>query len=131
MQAIVTITALVMGGLCFALFLWLSVAAQTARPSEPARQMAEKAHGLVPANVGELTDLVKALSTLSESLSKAGPALTVLIGSILFLAIAAFASGAITGKPAPAPREAQSRVPIAGDINPAPSATPPANPPRK
>jgi hypothetical protein len=101
MQAIVTYAALAMGGLCFLLFLWLSIKAQTAKPSEPARQMAEKARGLKPVSVGELIDLVKALTTLSESLSKAGPALTVLIASILFLSIAAVASGAIVGKLAP------------------------------
>ncbi|MEO7691201.1 MAG: hypothetical protein ABIS51_18100 [Sphingomonas sp.] len=131
MQAIVTIASLVMGSLCFALFLWLSAKAQTATPSEPARQMAEKASGLAPANIGELTDLVKALSTLSESLSKAGPALTVLIGSILFLALAALASGAIVCKPTPAPCEIQSRVVNPEGTKPAPGATPPADQPKK
>lgn len=102
MQPIVSIAALVMSGLCFGLFLWISLKTQAAMPAEPARQMAEKARGLTPVSVGELTDLVKALSTLSESLSKAGPALIVLIGSILFLSIAAVAGGAIVGKQAPA-----------------------------
>lgn len=97
MPTIVPWAALVMGALCFALFLWLSVKAQTARPSEPARQMAEQARGLVPASFSELTDFVKALSTLTDALVKAGPALGALIGSILFLAIAAGASRAIGG----------------------------------
>jgi hypothetical protein len=102
MQDIVTITALVMGGLCFALFLWLSLTAQSAAQSQPARQMADKANGLAPVTVGELTDLIKALTGFTDSLAKAGPSLTTLIGSILFLAIAAIASGAISGKPAAA-----------------------------
>lgn len=127
MQAIVTITALVMGGLCFALFLWLSVKAQTARPSEPARQMAVKAQGLTPVSVGELTDLVKALTSLSESLSKAGPALALLIGSILFLSIAAVASGAVVGKPGPAECTAKC-TPASGAQG---NALAPAEPPRK
>ena len=102
MQDSVTITALVMGGLCFALFLWLSLKAQSAAQSQPARQMADRANALAPVTVSELTDLIKALTGFTESLQKAGPSLTTLVGSILFLAIAAVASGAISGKPADA-----------------------------
>ena len=40
-----------------------------------------------------ISDLVKAFATLVDSLVKAGPALTALIGSLLFLLIAAAAAG--------------------------------------
>lgn len=102
MQDIVTVAALVMGGLCFALFLWLSLTAQSAAQSQSARQMAVKANALAPVTVGELTDLIKALTGFTDSLAKAGPSLTTLVGSILFLAIAAIASGAISSKTAAA-----------------------------
>lgn len=108
MPTIVTITALVMGVLCFMLFLWLSLKAQQATATAPAQQMADKASGLTPTSFGELTEMVKALATLSDSLVKAGPALSVLIASILFLTIAAGASGAFVGNAASTATKAQN-----------------------
>lgn len=109
LQSAVTISALVMSVLCFLLFLWLSFKAQQARPSEPARQMAEKARGLTPVSLGELTDFTKALASLGETLVKAGPTVTTLLGAILFLTIATVGSGVVTGKPAPSPTATTSK----------------------
>jgi len=72
-----------------------------------AASKADKAAGDVAAKVAEersvaaaipvdLSDLVKSLATLVESLVKGGPALWSLIGSLLFLVIAGFAAGIFT-----------------------------------
>lgn len=46
---------------------------------------------------GQVADIIKAFATLSTNLLKAGPALYSMIGSALFLLIAAIAAGAIVG----------------------------------
>lgn len=111
LQGWVTVAALAMSFCCFVIFLLQSWRTIAAKPSEPARQMVTQAHSLAPASVGEMTDLVKALASLSDSLSKAGPALTSLMGSILLLSIGAIASGALVGRPEPAKPAPQVEAP--------------------
>ena len=45
----------------------------------------------------QATEIIKVLASLAESLAKAGPALWSLIGSLLFLLIAAMTAGLIVG----------------------------------
>lgn len=79
---------------CFAVYFILTMAPvilawfKYKPPSTPSAR--GKAGGGVTIN---LPDIVKAFATLVDSLVKAGPALTALIGSMVFLVIAGFAAG--------------------------------------
>lgn len=99
--------ALGAGTICFLIYVLEAVAALRVKPaaSEAAGAVTTQAKGMAgpnPVSIDELTKLIEAMSKLTDSLAKAGPSLTSLIGAILFFAIAAVASGAITGSP-PAP----------------------------
>lgn len=50
-------------------------------------------------NLADLSALTDSLAKLAEALQKAGPALTSLIGAVLFYAIAAIAGGALQSAP--------------------------------
>jgi hypothetical protein len=52
-----------------------------------------------PPSAKDVAELVKALASLVDSLVKAGPALWSLIGSLLFLLIAALAAGVFSSGP--------------------------------
>ena len=52
---------------------------------------------MAPVTAEQVAEIVKALASLAESLAKAGPALWSLIGSLLFLLIAAMSAGLIVG----------------------------------
>lgn len=114
---------------CFILYILQNFGVLSPKPVTPAKQLAQKANGLTPASVGEMTDLLKALAALTDSLGKIGPAVTALVGSIFFAAIAALASGALPGSPPPPPPKVPASVPTK-DSTPAPKVdpTPPAKP---
>lgn len=61
--------------------------------------LSDKSHGLAVPSVPEFTDLLKAFSQVMDSFSKAGPKLTMIGASVLFLLIAALASGCFQGAP--------------------------------
>ena len=94
----VTTCSLVAGGVCLALYVAEVVASLMVKPVQSAKDVASQAAIKardVEADLDALTKLINALSSLSDSLAKAGPALTSLIGAVLFFAIAAVSSGAL------------------------------------
>jgi hypothetical protein len=102
-HSVVTWAALVMGGLCFLLYVISAGAAIFARPKADALVAeARDAAALQPKGIGaaDLTKLIEAAGKLTDSLSKASPTLVSLIGAILFMAIAAVSDGALRAPPA-------------------------------
>jgi len=102
MQVAVGVVAIGCALLSFLVYLVLSLrrpAAEAAAKSahDTADLVRARAAAVTPA---EVTELVKALASLGESLAKAGPALWSMIGSVLFLLIAAIAAGVLQAKPA-------------------------------
>lgn len=100
---IVTYGSLAAGVICFGLYVWEAVIAITTKPPAPDVGTAQQLKTLVADNVAtvkDVSDLAGNLAKLTDSLSKAGPALTSLIGAILFFAIAAIGSGVVHGSPA-------------------------------
>ena len=98
-QLAVTIAALAAGTICFLLYVYATIAAVRAR-SEAVRSGALPPRPdptLQPRTLGidDASKLADALSKLSDSLSRASPAVTALIGALIFYAIAAVSSGAL------------------------------------
>ena len=109
---VVTWGSLICGGLCFLLYLLLSLAPVFSK-SAPAKTVNSRAAGFLAnpaASVEDVTKLIEALSKLTDSLAKAGPALTSLVGALLFFLIAALNSGAFRGADCPAPAPAKAGV---------------------
>lgn len=120
-QEAVTYWSLICGGICFALYVLASITALLARPAKEAATLSNQAKSLAAApgvSVDELTKLIEAVAKLTDSLSKAGPTLTSLIGALVFFAIASISSGALHSPP-PAPAK-QASVPAP----PAPASAP-------
>jgi hypothetical protein len=99
-QLIVTIASLVAGTVCFALYVYGTIAIIRARaialrpgPVNPS----DAGSGIQPrvVSVDEIGRLADAISRLTDSLSRASPSLTSLIGSLVFFAVAAVSSGAL------------------------------------
>ena len=63
------------------------------KPAQTARKRGQAKAGFAAGTISEVSGLVSAVATLTEALAKAGPALWSLIGSLLFLLIAAMAAG--------------------------------------
>jgi len=104
-DTLVTWACVIAGGLCFLMYLVATAVAIPIRPMVAKAHVASHAKLLMAApeiSVDDVTKLMDAGSKLTDSLSKAGPAATSLVGAILFFAIAAFSSGALHGSPAPA-----------------------------
>lgn len=108
-QLCVAYSALVIGTLCFVVYavdamgsVWAKLksagASQQAANSVPREALQDGQRGL---SITDFSGLVEALAKLSDSLAKAGPAVTSLIGAVLFYAIAAVASGALHDPPEP------------------------------
>jgi hypothetical protein len=92
---LVTLVALVFGGISFAVYLLQVGVALWSRPVAAAKAAAEQAaHAAVP-TIGEFTRLLDAIARVADSLSRASPAVTSLIAAVLFTAIAAVSSGAL------------------------------------
>ena len=102
----VTICSLLAGAICLGLYVAEVVVSLRARPVEPARELTRNAavKAAAPAvDIEMVTKLIDAMSGLTNALAKAGPALTSLIGAVLFFAIAAASSGAFHGPALAAP----------------------------
>lgn len=100
-QLVVTIAALAAGAICFGLYVYGTIVAVWARAdavrSAPLAQSADPALSPRSINVDDIGRLADALSKLTDSLSRASPALTGLVGALVFFAIAAVSSGALRG----------------------------------
>ena len=84
---------------CFIIYIVLAlklVPDPREKLDETVEQLPGHVQSLRMADPKEFAELVKALASLVDSLVKAGPALWSLIGSMLFLLIAALAAGAFT-----------------------------------
>jgi len=112
MSNYVVIVALILSGTSFLVYLLIALAGARAKLGKDAHAAAgaalQKAQAVSPA---ELTDLLKALTEFSDSLAKAGPALTSIMASILFLAIAAIGTGAPFGDHGPSDHKIQQTAP--------------------
>jgi hypothetical protein len=100
-QLCVTYSALIVGTLCFLVFLYSTYrSAKTQKVVEASAAVVAANKTLIPVNksasVSDVSSLVEALTKLTDSLAKAGPSLTSLIGAVLFYTIAAIGSGALT-----------------------------------
>lgn len=89
--------SIIAGVICSWMYVYLSVKAAAASPAAAAMSQStakqasaagKSAAGADLASVDDFTKLLEAAAKLTDSLSKAGPALTALVGSILFFAIA-------------------------------------------
>lgn len=107
MQIVVVMVAAGCGVIAFLIYLAISLNVLKSDEQEKAKEGATEAvRSLRAVDVptpAEVAELIKALATLSDSLVKAGPALWSLLGSILFLLIAAIAAGLLGGAPASDP----------------------------
>ncbi|HWA91101.1 MAG TPA: hypothetical protein VG889_13775 [Rhizomicrobium sp.] len=90
----IAIAALIMSAASFVVYLITVWQSATAKLGQEAHVAAGKALQQAEAvSVDQLTDLLKAVSGVADSLAKAGPSLTSIVASVLFLAIAAFGGG--------------------------------------
>lgn len=103
-QIAIAVVAIGCGVLSFAVYFFLSLRPPTQAAAKNANDAAEMVRARAAVTPAEVTDLVKALAALGESLAKAGPALWSMIGSALFLLIAAISVGVLQGKPEAAPQ---------------------------
>ncbi|ESZ64759.1 MULTISPECIES: hypothetical protein [unclassified Mesorhizobium] len=116
----VTWVTLGMSVICFILYVVQSVGLFSPKPVATGKAMAERARGLTTTSVPEMTDLLKATAALADSLGKIGPAVTSLIGAILFTTIAALATHALPGtEPKPTPPAKVTSAPAAKPEKPA------------
>lgn len=102
----VTAAALLAGTVSFAFYCWATaslIVAKAAVNDATGQTGAVLNTEAKSVSVPDFTKLLEALGGLTTSLSKASPALTALIGAVLMFAIAAVASGAISGSPSPTP----------------------------
>lgn len=102
----VTLASLIAGSICFLLYVAEAIVSLVAKRtilSDGQAPQAARAAVATPHSVSidEISRLVDALGKLTDSLSRAGPPLTSLVGAILFFAIAAISSGALQGAPLP------------------------------
>lgn len=96
----VTCLSLVAGVISFALYAYEAFVAIGAKSAAPDLGSSPEVKAMIAnpaASVKDLSDLVDAIARLTDSLAKAGPALTSIIGAVLFFAIAAISSGALHG----------------------------------
>lgn len=97
---IVTVIALILAVLSFLIYAVEALALLRAKPLDDAHQVAQRAAALVPGTVPTLdqfSHFIEVSAKLVDSLSKAGPLLTSLIASLLFLVIAAVGAGVFHG----------------------------------
>jgi ABC-type glycerol-3-phosphate transport system permease component len=101
----VTVIAMILAVLSFLIYAVEVIAALRAKPVDDAHQVAQRAAALVPdkPTLDQFSHFMETMAKLVDSLSKAGPSLTSLIASILFLAIATVGAGVFSGGQAPNP----------------------------
>ena len=104
---LIVIVGLWLASLSFLIYVIETVVALRVKPVAESKEVAKQAGmraGLVADNIPkptlpEFTALMEGLAKLIDSLSKAGPALTSIAASILFLLIAAIGAGAFQSAP--------------------------------
>lgn len=138
-QLCVVYGALIIGSLCFLIYLvdallWLWSRPKVVRTANEAATTAadltRKGPGTDRALIGvdDMAGLAEALAKLGEVLIKAGPALTSLLGAVLFYAVAA--AGAVTSTAAEEPKAKVKTNTVEADKAPAGAVgdVPPAKP---
>jgi hypothetical protein len=104
---LIVIAGLWLASLSFLIYVVETVVALRAKPVAESKEVVKQAGmraGLVADTIPkptlpEFTALIEGFAKLTDSLSKAGPALTSIAASILFLLIAAIGAGAFQGAP--------------------------------
>ena len=84
---------------CFLVYLVVTLR-QIPKAQQTTSDAAERmklTDGVTSVTAEQVAEIINALASLAESLAKAGPALWSLIGSLLFLLIAAMSAGLIVG----------------------------------
>ncbi len=117
-QVLIAIVAVGCGVLSFGVYFVLSLRPPAQAAAKNAGEAAAMLQARAAVTPAEVTDMVKALASLSESLAKAGPALWSMIGAALFLLIAAVSAGVLQGKPEPPPRAQSSATSSPGGATP-------------
>jgi hypothetical protein len=122
-ESVVTWAGIAAGSVCFVLYVVQSILVMLAKPTQTAKGIVGAKVSLLAADpagvsVDELTKLLQAAASLTDSLAKAGPALTSLIGAILFFTVAAIGSGALHGAPPDKRPASQSAQPPAASTAP-------------
>ena len=99
MENAIQLTALAGAIGCFIVYLvvTLSQIPKAQKTTSDAAERMKPNDSMAPVTAEQVTEIIKALASLAESLAKAGPALWSLIGSLLFLLIAAMSAGLIAG----------------------------------
>ncbi|MCA3260074.1 MAG: hypothetical protein IM669_10125 [Phenylobacterium sp.] len=96
---LITHVALICAILSFAIYIAFSLGWLKSQPQQSQTEVRDAMSAVkakaAAATAQEVTDLVKALAALTDSLAKVGPALWSMIGSILFLLVASVASGVV------------------------------------
>ena len=93
MQNEIAVVAIRFAVVCFALYVILTLAPLFQKKEESDDKGGRGHENIAAGTIPAVSELVNALAALAEALAKAGPALWSLIGSILFLLIAAMAAG--------------------------------------
>jgi hypothetical protein len=118
-ETLVTTACVVAGSACFFLYVFEAIVTIRAKPAhakaEVGKQTALFAAKMSAVSIGDVTKLFDSGSKLADSLAKAGPAVTSLIGAILFFAIAAVSSGALRAAPASTASPPAAATPKAAD----------------
>jgi hypothetical protein len=99
MAEIVAWVAIIAAVACFFVYFTEALAARKARANPVVTTPPDQVPGAKTATVADYTKLIEAIAKLSDSLAKSGPALISLIGAVLFLSIAAVASGVLQSPP--------------------------------
>jgi hypothetical protein len=117
MQTVISVVALGCAILSFVVFLVVTlrqIPDARSKADQAVRALAGSGQSFTGVSAKDVAELVKALASLADSLVKAGPALWSLMGSLLFLLIAALAAGLIvsipeTPKKAPSAEQQQAK----------------------
>lgn len=89
--------AIICAAICVGLYVYLTVKVIPAASKETSKAIRDIAPSTRSEGVSaqDFAELIKAIASLVEQLVKAGPALWALVGSMVFLLIAALAAGLI------------------------------------
>ena len=102
MQTVIPIVAIVCAIACVIAFLVLTLKVMPAarqRADATAKRLTDSNKDLKNASAQQLTDILKATASLTDSMVKTAPAFWAMVGAVAFLLIAGLASGAIGGGP--------------------------------
>lgn len=98
--AVVAIICAILSFFVYLVFSYRAVKSETAKKvEESVREAVGPVREMLLPSAKDVAEILKALGSLAESLAKAGPALWSMLGSALFLLIAALAIGVFSGSP--------------------------------